>query len=89
MDRADVLKYSLEDTRFVLLSKVIDRVLNGEIRRRDLDQHFDQVTWSTHKGAKVSKCTIPHAKLTCIIFKWGAGAEAADAAEAAEAYELH
>ena len=81
MDRADVLKYSLEDTRFVLLSNVIDRILRGEIPQKDLDQHFDQVTWSTYQGAKVSKCTIPHATLTCIIFKWDT--------DSITAYELH
>lgn len=82
MDRADVLKYSLEDTRFVLLSKVIDRVLKGEIPQTDLDQHFDHITWSTYQGARVSKCTIPHATLTCIIFKW-------TSANVITAYELH
>ena len=71
MEHAFRLKACKQDTRFVLLSKVIDSFLNAEtIDRKDLEEHFDSVEWSTHDGLDVCKCSFMHTTLSCVVFKF-------------------
>ena len=72
MDADFRLEACARDTRFVLLSNVIDAILAGDIGRDALDQHFDRVEWDASNC--IAKCSFGHATLSCVAIQYEDGA---------------
>ena len=68
MDEDFRLEACARDTRFVLLSNVIDDVLSGCIGRDLLERHFDRVEWDATN--RIAKCSFGHATLTCVAVQY-------------------
>ena len=67
MDVQTIIKYSKQDSRFVLFSSKIQQLLKSPVTPEDFEHVFDSVEWNADRS--ICKCAFPHTVLNYIACK--------------------